>query len=436
MLDVLFQHVDVITMRDGEPILKNVAVGVKNGRIALPDGEFCAAKRIIDAPNHILMPGLVNVHAHLGMTLLRGYADDYALHDWLAAISPAEALIDKRAAYVSAMLGIAEMLSCGITSISDMDMQFCAILQAALDAGINASVCNSALCDPSDTAHTLKEDPAFREITEAHAYHGADGGRVRMDMGIHAEYTSTPALCREIAQYAVENGYRIQLHLSETIQDQEDCIRRHGVSPAKLLEDTGVFDVPVTAAHCVAATPEDWRLFARHGVTVAHNPVSNLKLGSGIANVVGLLGEGVNVALGTDSACSNNTLDLFEELKLAALLQKGTYMDAQATCAYAVLKMATVNGAKAQGRDTETGRIQEGLYADLILLDARSLSMYPVYNPVSAAVYAATGRDVVMTMVRGKILYERGKFFTLDVSALMEEAQHIVSRLSHLNNKI
>ena len=429
MLDMLFQHADVITMRDEEPVLKNVAVGVKNGRIALPGDESCASKRVIDASGHILMPGLVNAHAHLAMTLLRGYADDYALHDWLAAISPAEVLIDSRAAYVSAMLGIAEMLSCGVTSVSDMDMQLCAVLQAVLDAGINASVCNSALCDPSDAAHTLRKDPAFEEIAGAHAYHGADGGRVRMDMGIHAEYTSTPALCREIAQYAVENGYQIQLHLSETIQDQKDCIRRHGVSPAKLLEDTGVFDVPVTAAHCVAATPEDRGLFARHGVTVAHNPVSNLKLGSGIANVVALLGEGVNVALGTDSACSNNTLDLFEELKLAALLQKGTYMDAQATNAYAALKTATVNGAKAQGRDTETGRIREGLYADLILLDARSLSMYPVYDPVSAAVYAATGRNVVITMVRGKILYERGKFSTLDVSALMEEARHIVNRL-------
>lgn len=169
---------------------------------------------------------------------------------------------------------------------------------------------------------------------------------------------------------------------------------------------------------------------------MAHNPVSNLKLGSGIANVVGLLGEGVNVALGTDSACSNNTLDLFEELKLAALLQKGTYMDAQAMGAYAALKMATANGAKAQGRDAETGRIREGLYADLVLLDARGLSLYPVYDPVSAAVYAATGRNVVMTMVRGKILYERGKFSTLDVFALMEEAQHIVGRLSRFTHGI
>jgi 5-methylthioadenosine/S-adenosylhomocysteine deaminase len=429
MLDVLFQNADVITMREDFPVLFDAYVGVRNGRIVCVGNAPLQepAKRVIDAGGHILMPGLVNTHAHLGMTLLRGAADDFPLHDWLRIIAPMENVIDDDAAYVSAKIGIAEMLSCGITSVSDMDMHLPAVMQAAKEAGINASVCNSAICRPDDHGHTIRKDRAFSEMMQALPLHGADDGRVRMDMGVHAEYTATPELCREIAVYAMENGLCIQLHMSETQREHRDCMKRHGKTPAAFFAEQGVFDVPATAAHCVETTPQDWEIFIKKDVCVAHNPVSNLKLGSGVAPVTDMIAAGVCVSLGTDSACSNNSLDLFEELKLSALLQKGVRRDACAVGAFEALRMATVNGARAQRR--ETGSIQSGCYADIILLHKNDVSMFPVYDPLSAAVYVATGRNVALAMVRGKVLYENGTFYTLDISALQEGAARIADRI-------
>ena len=215
----------------------------------------------------------------------------------------------------------------------------------------------------------------------------------------------------------------MQVHVSETRKEHETCIARRGVTPTRALYDAGVFQAKVLAAHGVWLTDEDMDIFAETGASVAHCPVSNLKLGSGIARMAEMKRRGVNVALGTDGCCSNNTHDLFEEVKLAALLQKGVSGDPTSVNAYEALKMATVGGAKAQGRENEIGRVAEGFDADLILIDADSPLLRPVYDPVSTAVYSATGRDVCLTMVQGRILYENGQFTTIDVEQAMHEVE-------------
>lgn len=428
MLDFLFKDATVITFQGKDLlILPSANVGIKNGRIvSITDKEATdlpQTRRLIDASNKLLMPGLVNTHAHLCMTLLRGYADDFTLLEWLKYIAPAEAATDDAMAYTAAQLGIAEMLASGITSVSDMDMQLTQAMRAAFESGINASLCNSAFCEPSDAKHTFKKDPAFQEIERASEYHMADNGRIRMDMGIHAEYTSTASLCQEIADYASKQGMRIQLHMSETAKEHQDCIQRHGYTPASFFNQAGVFDLPVTAAHCVQVTDQDIEILANKKINVSHNPVSNLKLASGIAPVNQLLKANVNVSLGSDSACSNNSLNLFEELKLMPLLQKGITRDSSSLTAQDAFKAATINGAKAQGRDQETGSIKENFYADLILLDLNTPSLTPTYDPLSTVVYSATAKDVCLTMVRGRVLYENGEHLTLDVPKLLKEAE-------------
>jgi 5-methylthioadenosine/S-adenosylhomocysteine deaminase len=212
----------------------------------------------------------------------------------------------------------------------------------------------------------------------------------------------------------------MQVHVCETRAETDGCLTRYGRTPVAMLAAAGVFDGPAIAAHCVCVTEDDMDILRAKGVTVAHNPVSNLKLASGVAPVARMLEKGVNVALGTDGVCSNNSHDLFEEIKLAAILQKGITGNPTAVPALAALNMATVNGAAAQGRSGSIGKLAVGMDASLILLDMTTPQMTPTGNPVSAAVYAAKGSDVCLTMVRGRVLYENGVYYTVD----MERVRH------------
>ncbi len=425
MLDVLFCNACIITMEDSNAVIPNGFVGVRGKDIVFV-GEQAPeepAKRRLDCQRHILLPGLVNTHTHTAMCVMRGYADDYRLQEWLEDhVLPAEARLDQRAVVAGARLGFAEMIRSGTTSISDMYFSIPAIAHCAVECGIRATLSNATLSmDPSHFAYD--QDNSIRELQELlNTLHGADEGRIRAEASIHGEYTSAPEIWEYVRDIALEKGLRMHLHLSETRSEQEACLARYGKTPTRMFYEHGVFDVPALAAHCVWVTQEDMELLAQKGVSAAHNPVSNLKLASGIARVGELKRHGVNVSLGTDGCCSNNSHDLFEEIKLAALLQKGVTHDPTALCAYEALKMATVNGAIAQGREHEIGRIREGLRADIILLDLRAPHLQPVYHPVSTVVYSARGSDVSLTMVQGKVLYENGVFTTIDLEKTMAEA--------------
>lgn len=423
-MDTLFSHVNVVTMNEQMTLWQDAFVGVTDGKIAYmakkPPEE--KPKKIIDATGMVLMPGLINCHTHLPMYLLRGYADDLNLQDWLQHyIFPREDRLDGRAVKAATTLALAEALRFGTTSVSDM-YYFCdEICQAVAESGIKANISRG-------TSMFLGDDfcfdtfPACQELVALKdKWHNYDNGRIKIEASIHAEYTSTYQLWDALAEYAVNNGLQLQVHLSETKKEHDACVEKYGLTPAQVLDCHHVFDVPTVAAHCVHVTQEDMQLLAKRHVSAAHCPVSNLKLASGCADVLGMVRAGMNVCLGTDSVASNNNLDLFEEIKAAALMAKGKTGDPKALPAEAALMMATVCGARAQGRSAECGVIELGMDADLILLDFNQPHLIPCHNVLSHLVYAASGHDVALTMVRGKILYAGGKYPTLDIAGALKE---------------
>ena len=419
-MELLIKNATILTADDDRPLIQKGYIGIDGGKIVyLSDvPPQTAARREKDAGGRIVMPGLVNAHTHVSMSSMRGWADDYALQDWLFNyIFPVEGRHNPDTIYVSAMLGIAEMIRFGTVSITDMYMQIPFVAQAAMEAGIYANISNGATCFDAEH-YDFATDNVTRQMEEMlEKYHGADQGRIRLDASIHAEYTSFPKLWRANADFAQKHGLNMHVHLSETAKEHEECKARYGgKTPAQVLAEHSVFDTRATAAHCVYVTEADMALLAEKQVTVAHNPVSNLKLASGIAPVAKMLERGVNVALGTDGVASNNNHDLFEEMKLAALLQKGVSGDPTLLPAHEALKMATRGGAFAQGREKEIGMLKVGYDASLIMLDTDAAHLQPVHDPLSTAVYSARGFDVCMPMVRGKVLYEDGVFHTIDLA--------------------
>lgn len=425
-MDILFENASVLTMCDEHPVIRGAFVGVTDGFITLVSDERPreSARRVIDCRGDILMPGLVNAHAHTAMCIMRGYADDYALQPWLfEKVFPVEARLTNEAITAGARLGFAEMIASGTTSASDMYFRQPAVARLALEVGFRVSLSNGIVAmggrlDPNDRAFT-ELDELIRD------FHGRGDGLVRADASIHAEYTSFPEAWHRETELALEHGLVLHVHLSETKKEHEECIARYGRTPARVFYDEGVFRAKTLAAHCVHVTDEDIDILADNGVSAVHNPVSNLKLGSGVAPVCAMLARGVNVALGTDGCCSNNSHDLFEEIKLAALLAKGTSLDPTKLPAYEAIKLATVNGARAQGRDGQTGQVKEGLQADLILIGTHKPSMQPYYSEASAVAYAARGSDVRLTMIKGKILYENGEFTTIDIERALHDVQSV-----------
>ena len=423
-MDTLFSHVSVVTMDARMSVWLDAFVGVTDGKISYLGKKPPEEKpgSIIDGTGMVMMPGLINCHTHLPMALLRGYADDLALQTWLGEyIFPREEHLDARAVKAAALLGIAECLRFGVTSVSDMYYFEDAVAEAVAQSGIKANLSLATTMFLGDD-FDFETYPACREMVALHGkWHGYDSGRIKIDCSIHAEYTSTYQLWDALAEYAINNRLGMHVHLSETRAEHEECMEKYGLTPAQVLDCHHVFDARTIAAHCVHLTEDDMRLLAKRGVSAVHCPVSNLKLASGCADVMGMVRAGMNVCLGTDSAASNNNLDLFEEIKACALMAKGKTGDPTAVGAEAALMMATFCGARAQGREKECGQIAVGMDADLILLDFNQPHLIPCHNLLSNLVYAASGHDVALTMVRGKILYCAGKYPTIDLNAVAQE---------------
>ncbi|MEA4920745.1 MAG: amidohydrolase [Clostridiaceae bacterium] len=427
-MDYMINNVTVVTLDENDTVLEDAFVGIRDGKVVFLSQcqPKMAVKEQIDGKGKVLMPGLINAHTHLPMSLMRGYADDCPLKAWLFDhIFPVEAKLDSRCAKAGMLLGIAECLRFGITSVSDMYLFLPEASEAARETGIKANLSIGAVCQESD-GYEFENDKAYHQMRAAIEKNAETSGLVRTDVGIHAEYTSCEKLWRGCSEFASRYGLNIHLHLSETESEHLECIERYGMTPAALMEKYGVFNHRTSAAHCVYISEEDMDILREKQVTAIHNPVSNLKLGSGFAPVKRMLEKGVRVALGTDGACSNNSLDLFEEIKLSALLQKGLSRDPAAVSATSALKMATGAGAYAQGRENECGMIKEGMDADLIMLDFSQPWMQPVHDVHSSLCYCAHGSDVVMTMVRGRVLYRDGVFITIDIEKLLAEIKSYV----------
>lgn len=425
-MSVLFQHVTVLTMDPAQPLLKDAYVAVEGTTIASvgtqrPQGEF---DRVVDGKGQVLMPGLINCHTHVPMTLMRGYGGGHDLQHWLSDyIFPAEAKLDERAVAAGAALGLAEMIATGTTCIVDMYMKTGTIAQQVMEAGISANLSCGGLYfgDPKDFSPDKCTDCRNQQEL-MQQWHGAGDGQILVDASIHGEYTSSAPLWQWTADFAQKNKLGMHVHISETKLEHEQSLERHGKTPLAVLDQYGVWERGGTAAHCVWVSDEDMDLMARKHVTAVHNPVSNLKLGSGVARVPQMLKAGVNVALGTDGVSSNNSADLFEEIKLAAMLHKGVSRDPMAVTARQALEMATVNAARALGRNT--GVVAPGKVADLILVDFHRPNLIPCHDVEENLVFAARGGDVSMNMARGKIIYEKGEFFTLDLEKIRSEVEN------------
>ncbi|MGM0688191.1 MAG: amidohydrolase [Bacillota bacterium] len=379
--------------------------------------------RVIDGSNLIVMPGFVNTHGHAAMSLFRSYADDMPLKEWLEKkIWPIEALLEGDDIYWGTMLSIAEMIRGGTTTFTDMYFFMDRVAEAVAETGIR-SVLSRGLVGLNGGEQGLVESESF-----INNWHGAENGRITVMLGPHAPYTCPPEYLKKVMDLAEKTKCPIQIHLSETRKEVEDCLNEHGLTPPKLLSDLGLLDFKVVAAHCVHLNDQDIEILSEKKVGVAHNPGSNLKLGSGIAPVRKMLSSGVKVGIGTDGASSNNNLDMVEEMRLAALLSKGYEMDPTLIDANKALQMATSMGAEVLNL-SGIGILKEGYKADLIGLRHDRLHLTPMHDPQAHLVYASAAADVQMVIVDGKLLLDNGEFTTLDEAKIRSEASGKSSRL-------
>lgn len=407
---------------------QNVLVQGKKIVYAGPQMPPSKGETVYDGRGRLLVPGFFNMHCHVPMTLLRGYGEGLPLRRWLTEkMFPFEATLTPEELYWGALLGIAEMVAGGTVSFTDMYLNTDRIFDAVDESGIKANLSSSAIDQEGSKRH-YRELPAWAHTRSLlDRIKAADHDRIQAEVAIHAEYTTTERMVSEAAAFAAENEMAVHLHLSETETEQEECRKRHGVTPAVWFERLGTFEVPVTAAHCVWLEEADMDLLAERGVTAVNCPSSNLKLGSGIAKVEHMRRLGIRVAVGTDGAASNNNLDMLEEISLASLLQKGYYRDPVAADGRAMLQMACANGAAAQRRP-DCGAIKAGNRADLAVVDLWRPHLQPVHDVTANLLYSARSSDIVMTMVDGKILYKDGEFLTIDVEKVMAKGKEIAKK--------
>lgn len=403
-------------------VQENRYVGIDGERITYiskeaPKQDF---GRVYDGTGKLLVSGFINTHAHSPMTLMRGYGENLALQDWLnQKIFPFEDKLTGDAVYWGTLLAMAESIRFGIVSTTDMYYFSEDMIKAIEESGTKNNISRSVTCFDDSDLWSLQGAKEMKSIYET--YHNAANGRIKVDMSIHAEYTSTPKIVRQMADYTQSIGANMHVHLSETKLEHEECKQRHGLTPAAYFNKLGLFETPTTAAHCVWLEDEDFAILREKGVTAASNPVSNMKLASGVCDVPKLLDFGINVSLGTDSVASNNSLNFIEEMKFFACGAKERMKDPTAVTPTQALRAATLAGAISQGRQ-DCGAVKEGNKADLVVMDISGPHMHPVHDLINSLVYSASGSDIIMTIADGKVLYENGQYMTIDIEKTIYEA--------------
>lgn len=425
-MSILIKNGFLVTADNNDTCCEGCVI-VENDTITYAGPEAFAPQiktdRVIDAQGGIIAPGFVNTHTHVPMTMMRGYADDLALMDWLQNhIWPAEARLTDEVVYWGSMLACAELAAGGVTCFSDMYNFNEQIAKAANDSGHRALIAVAVLDIDGNGDARLKRAEEFFESVK-------DYKRINAAIGPHAEYTVSPSMFRKVRDLAARLNARIHVHISETAGEHQDSIERHGKTPIGLLQSLGVLELPVMAAHCVWVSDEDMDIMAQHGVSVMSCPGSNLKLGSGIPRVARMLERGVNVSCATDGAASNNNLSMMEEMTLTALLQKGVNHDPALIPAKTALRIATINGAKALGLSEITGSLEAGKQADLIIINTSGVRFCPRANLLNHLVYSGCDSDVALTMVGGKIIYENGSITFGDIEEIKAKAAHYAANL-------
>ena len=423
-MKIRFYNARIMAMQDGVSIQKG-ELWTKDDRILYvgsdKDPEEESFDREIDCENNLLMPGFKNAHTHSAMTFLRSFADDLPLQEWLYnRVFPMEAKLTKEDQVELAKLGMMEYLTSGITANFDMYLDNTCHAKASTELGFRTVLCGSM----NDFGGTVPE-------TEEEYYRLNDySPLVSYKLGFHAEYTTKRALMEELAQLAGKMKEPVYLHLAETEKEVNECKERFGMSPVKFLDSIGMFEYGGGGFHGVWMDEEDMDICVAKKVSIVSNPSSNVKLASGIADLCTMSEKGINLALGTDGPASNNALDMFREMYLAATLQKVVKKDASAMDASLVLQMATTGGAKAMGLD-ECDVLAPGKKADLIMINMHRPNMQPENNIAKNIVYSGSKENIKMTMIDGKILYEDGQFFLPeDPEDIYKKANKIIQRMS------
>lgn len=380
-------------------------------------------EKIIDASNMLLMPAFINCHTHVGMSLFRNYGEEVDLMTWLNDyIWPLEDKLSSDDVYTASLMSFVEMIKNGIGSFADMYFFSEATIKATIDVGIRGEISRGlSIPDPDD--YRIKENI---ELFEKYK----DNDLINIGLGPHAIYTSDLDQLKKVSDIASQYNMPIHIHLSETKQENEDCYKRYGMTPTEVFEKAGIFKHKTIAAHGIYLSDSDLDIIKENNVTIVHNPASNLKLSSGFLDLSRLIDKGINVALGTDSSASNNKLSILREMELAGLVSK-LYSTRQID-AYEILKMATINGAKALGLEDEIGSIKENKLADLILIDLDNVNHSPNNNILSSLIYSTYETDIKYTFINGNIVYDRGKVNNIDEEKLKKSVNKASKRLGIL----
>ena len=430
-MKTLFRNADILLFENGiYNVIKNAYLAVDGDRIAyigkdLPDGDFDTVK---DMTGKLLMSGLYNCHNHCPMVLLRGVGSDLPLNEWLFnAVFPVEDKLTAEEIYAGTNLALLEMLACGTVSFSDMYFEPQVTAKAVAESGMKANLTRPVQSfdpdeEPKDSFRIAQSLDLYDE------WNKAENGRILIDFSIHAEYTCTEKIARAYSEECNKRGGLMHIHLSETVKEHNECKEKYGKTPTQWFNDLGAFDSRAFAAHCVTLEDSDMEILLSKDVNVVHNPSSNMKLGSGFARVQKMLDMGINVALGTDGAASNNNLDMIEEMHLASIIHNGYMQDATVMNADTAIKTATLNGALLQGRN-DCGELKVGNKADIIAISLDKPHLRPVIDEKALVTYSAQGSDVCMTMVDGKILYENGEYLTLDKEKIYYDTEKAIKKL-------
>ncbi|MEG2973129.1 MAG: amidohydrolase [Clostridium sp.] len=425
-MKILIKNTSIITVNKENEVLNNTDIGIDNGKIVfIGENSDFKADKIIDGSEKVAMPGLINAHTHIPMSLLRNYANDLPLFQWLSEkIWPIEGKFTEDHIYWGSMLSIAEMIKTGTTTFNDMYFFMEDMAKAVEKTGIRASLSRGMM------GESAEGDDRFNELRSLYNnYNGACNGRITVMAGPHAPYTCSDEYLESVMDIADELNIPLHIHLSESKGEVEDSYSAKGVSPIAHMENIGIFNRKTVAAHCVHLTEEDIDILKKHNVSVAYNPGSNLKLGNGFAPICSMIDKGVNVALGTDGASSNNNQNMFEEMNLASIVNKSVTGDTTKVPAMKAIEMATINGARALGIEDRVGSIEVGKNADIILVDMEKPHLYPQLDAASSMVYSAQGSDVSDVLVDGNILMENYKLTTIDFKEVKENILRLTSTL-------
>lgn len=427
-MKILIKNAYIITL-DNEKIIENGYLLTDNKKISYVGNKLPDESKydyVIDAKGKTVMPSFSNAHCHTAMTILRSYSEGYPLQRWLnEKIFPIEDKLTENEIYWGTMLGIAELLKFGTTLVNDCYYFMEDAVRAYRETGMNANVSRCVM--NFEEKEDYSSDYRMKECIDLYKkYNGIDDDLIRVEMFPHAVYTCSYNYLKYVAEVSREYNMPITSHLSENAQEVSDCLKKYGKTPTEIYNETGLLSDTTLMAHCVHLNDNDIKLLKGH--FIAHNPKSNLKLGSGTADIYKYIKNGITIAIGTDGASSNNNLNMLSELNYTALLMCNKNSDPSLVSPYEILKMATLNGAKAMRRETK-GMLKEGYDADFIILKTDEIYHLPNHNVINNIVYASCGTEVETTVSGGKILYDKGEYKTLDIERVKSEIIKIKEKI-------